>query len=822
MLFSEYRSWLPGCVAGLVGFAGLTLPVLAQEAAEASAGDAVALEEIVVTARKRAETLLEVPVAVTALTADDIDQKGIENLNDVALFTPGLTYFDSIQNQLGTPVIRGISQTNLNSPDRNVAILYGGVYLSSTSGANLEILDVDRVEVVKGPQSALYGRNAFNGAINFVPAAPTETFFSKVEATVGSDERYEGKLVVSGPLTDRIRGRFAASYNTFDGTYRNAAEPNDNLGGYETKNASGSLDFEVTDDLEVKLFGFYTDDHRDPGHLWVYDNNNCGPNPMAPTATCGEIQYRSNLASSPIAEGVDREVTLGALDISYQLGSLTFISQTAQYDATIEAFTEYTANGIGDLQQIIRQSDVNALVAMGVPLTTAWLSAPVVRTQRVLQYTGNPPADFKSFSQEFRIESDQEKRLRGSVGLFYYKNEAEAITASSFDGTGLSADERVRDQLLFTLSSPAIVRTDPRDMFVSTFLDRTDYQRAYFGTFEFDAFDNLTIGAEARHDTEDRQQTNLTVGPSSLQRKEFDYNTWRGHVDYEISPVQKVYVSAAKGVISGFFNPTVDAGTRQPLPAELQSYGPAQNRTYEIGWKAEWLDRRLSTELTAFYINYTGLQINAPPPPPAITAIVQNLSKVNVRGFEAAVNWAVTDRVRVGATYGYSPTEFGQQSVEPGVLRYCGGQAALTAQGLNPGFCNTLLFRGVVQPDVGGQSLPRAPEMNASLYGAFEAPLSGDWSFFGRADASYTSKAYTMTWNVATIPERTIVNARLGVRRGSNLELALWGRNIFDEKYVTAVIFQPHFNQPAATGFTPNVSQGELATYGLTATYRFD
>lgn len=149
MLFSEYRSWLPGCVAGLVGFAGLTLPVLAQEAAEASAGDAVALEEIVVTARKRAETLLEVPVAVTALTADDIDQKGIENLNDVALFTPGLTYFDSIQNQLGTPVIRGISQTNLNSPDRNVAIFYGGVYLSSTSGANLEILDVDRVEVVK-------------------------------------------------------------------------------------------------------------------------------------------------------------------------------------------------------------------------------------------------------------------------------------------------------------------------------------------------------------------------------------------------------------------------------------------------------------------------------------------------------------------------------------------------------------------------------------------------------------------------------------------------------------------------------------------------
>jgi len=819
MLRAVHTAFLTGCITGL---AGIAAPAMAQIAGDAAASEAISLEEVVVTARKRAETLLEVPVAVTALTAEDIDQKGIENLNDVALFTPGLTYFDSIQNQLGTPVIRGISQTNLNSPDRNVAIFYGGVYLSSTSGANLEILDVDRVEVVKGPQSALYGRNAFNGAINFVPAAPTELFFSKVEATVGSDERYEGKLVVSGPLTDRIRGRFAASYNTFDGTYRNTAEPNDNLGGYETKNASGSLDFEVTDDLKVQLFGFYTDDHRDPGNLWFYDANNCGPNPMAFTATCGEIQYRSNLTSNPLAEGVDREVTLGALDISYKLGSLTFISQTAQYDATIEAFVDYAANGAGDLQQIISQSAVNALVAMGVPATTAWLTAPVLRTQRVAQFNGNPPADVKSFSQEFRLESDQEKRLRGAIGLFYYKNEAEAITAASLDGAGLSADERIRDQLLFTFGSPAIVRTNVRDMFVSSFLDRIDYQRAYFGSFEFDAFDNLTIGAEGRHDTEDRQQTNLVVGPSSLQRKEFEYNTWRGHVDYTIAPAQKLYVSAAKGVISGFFNPTIDAATRLPLPLDLQSYGPAENKTYEIGWKAEWLGRRLSTELTAFYINYTGLQINGPPPPPAVSAIVQNLGKVNVRGFEAAVNWAVTERVRVGATYGYSPTEFGQQSVEPSVLRYCGGQAALTAQGLNPGFCNTLLFRGIVQPDVGGQSLPRAPEMNASLYGSFEAPLTGDWSFFGRADASYTSKAYTMTWNVATIPERTIVNARLGVRRGSNLELALWGRNIFDEKYVTAVIFQPRFNQPLATGFVPDVSQGDLATFGLTASYRFD
>ena len=90
---------------------------------------ALALEEIVVTARKRTETLIEVPVAVSVLSSADIEQRGVQSLQDVAMFTPGLTYFDAIQSQLGTPVIRGLSQTNLNSPDRNVAVFYGGVYL---------------------------------------------------------------------------------------------------------------------------------------------------------------------------------------------------------------------------------------------------------------------------------------------------------------------------------------------------------------------------------------------------------------------------------------------------------------------------------------------------------------------------------------------------------------------------------------------------------------------------------------------------------------------------------------------------------------------
>jgi iron complex outermembrane receptor protein len=230
---NNQRKWLAamGCMA--IGAGTVPMAVAQQDGS-----DAIGLEEVVVTARKRTEALIEVPVAVSVLTSEDIQQRGIQNLQDVALFTPGLSYFDAIQNQLGTPVIRGLSQTNLNSPDRNVAVFYGGVYLSNLNATNLEILDVERIEVVKGPQSALYGRNAFNGAINYVPAAPTKEFKSTVTGTIGTDERYEAKLMVAGPISETFSGRIAVSYNSFDGTWENAGDPSDNIGGFKTKNVS--------------------------------------------------------------------------------------------------------------------------------------------------------------------------------------------------------------------------------------------------------------------------------------------------------------------------------------------------------------------------------------------------------------------------------------------------------------------------------------------------------------------------------------------------------------------------------------------------------
>ncbi|MCS6946056.1 MAG: TonB-dependent receptor plug domain-containing protein, partial [Steroidobacteraceae bacterium] len=514
----------------------------------------------------------------------------------------------------------------------NVAIFYGGVYLASTSAANLEIIDVARIEVVRGPQSALYGRNAFNGAINFVPAAPTEQFFARAEGTVGTDERYEGKLILSGPFTDKLRGRLAVSYNTFDGTYRNRFKPNDNIGGFETKNASGMIDFDATEALSLRLFGLYTDDHRDPSALYFYSANNCGPPGLPLTAVCGEYAYRDDIVQHPAAKGFTREVALGAFDISYKLdsgtraGELKLISQSALYDSKTQNFTQYDANGVGTpftrilLADVARLSTDPGVIARAAaarvsPAQQAYREAPPVAgnpTVLVPIFVGSSPINTRAFSQELRVETDPERRLRAALGVFYYKNEYDNKAGLAFSAENLRTGETFRDLANFGFLFSSAISNDPRNSVLDTTNGlRVDYQKAYFGSWEFDVFDNLTIGGELRHDTEDRQQFSRANPAASFQRREFKYNTWRYHVDWGWGERQRFYISAAKGLISGHFNNTFDALANQPVPPALQAYDPAENRTYELGWKAEWLERRLATEVALFHITYDGLQVNA-------------------------------------------------------------------------------------------------------------------------------------------------------------------------------------------------------------------
>jgi len=260
------------------------LPAGAQEAQGVHA-----LEEIVVTARKSAENLQTVPVSITAFTAEDIEAAGIRDLRDVAALTPGLVFDTMIGEYLAIPTIRGLTQNDVFGDVNNVEIFLDGVNVSGRSGLNFNLLDVERIEVVKGPQSALYGRNSFAGAINFVTRRAPDEFSGRVSATGGSEGTLRGAVHLGGPILENLRGRLSVGYDEFDGSYRNNSFPGHELGGHEYRTWSGGLEWDPTDAFSVRANAYYSDDEIGPPAVG-FVRGNCELNGAGQAlAFCGEL-----------------------------------------------------------------------------------------------------------------------------------------------------------------------------------------------------------------------------------------------------------------------------------------------------------------------------------------------------------------------------------------------------------------------------------------------------------------------------------------------------------------------------------------------------
>ena len=241
------------------------------------------IQEIVVTSRKVEENLKEVPLAITAFDEASIAATGINNLTDLAEQTPGLSFFNAFGETLPTPVIRGVVPTDIFG-ENNAAIFVDGVYVSGREGLNFSQIDLERIEVVKGPQSALYGRNAFSGAINYVTKRPSDVFEGKASIEAGNDGKMKGLLSMSGPLLGQsLLGRASVLYDEWDGSYDNSLSDID-IGGYRYRSLQSSLLWLPSDDLEVALSYYKSNDDLD-GSPTVSLPANCEDKVEAPPDT---------------------------------------------------------------------------------------------------------------------------------------------------------------------------------------------------------------------------------------------------------------------------------------------------------------------------------------------------------------------------------------------------------------------------------------------------------------------------------------------------------------------------------------------------------
>jgi iron complex outermembrane receptor protein len=744
-----------------------------------------ALGEIVVTARKREETVQTVPLAITAFTAEAIERQRIESIQDVAQFTPGLVY-QNINGTLALPVIRGLAQANIAS-DNNVGMFLNGVYLSSNRTLDIGLVDLARIEVVKGPQSALYGQNSFSGAINYVTQRAPAEGEASVSGSGGSEGYYEARASVGGPIGGgMLRGRLAAAWTGFDGTFDNQA--GGTLQGYRNKGLSAELAFSPTDAFDARLFAYWSDQDNDMPAQYLVANN-CGRTATgAPTYFCGTLPELDTFDISKGVYGRQSENRIASLDLEYRFGGAWALK-------SITAYVRGKSDSFFDFDY----------TSTGVPFAVRNTTTGAVRNVLTNDYLGQGGGGSKDRSQELRLTYSTE-RLQAMVGAFWYDSERQDFSRGSVDSTVLRPGEVFVSPLAQTFAT-----ADPFGRPVTSGLSFDDVTtKALFAQVGVDVAPGLRVTAEARRARDEKRVRRVlnfgapvTVNP--VQSAEFTYTTPRFTVDWQARDHVLLYASYAKGVRSGGFN------QRATLAAEA-AYEPEQNKTYEVGAKTQWLDRRLTANLALYYVDWTNLQLTSRSIDPSnIFNLIRNTGDAISSGFEFELRAAPVEALQFGLGYANANPRFKAGARDLGLSAFCG-----VAAGVCPNFTSAadLAVRGV---DVGGQQLGRTVREQYNAFVEVGLPFgAGEWRWYARADWAQMGRQPVSALEVQFIDGYSIVNARLGVA-SDRYEIAAWAKNLGDESYITATSQQPRFH----TGAVPDVTFGYGRIVGVTATARF-
>lgn len=591
----------------LVGaaFAAFALPAAAQ------------IEEVLVTARKFEERLQDVPLSVSAFTSATIEDLGTRDLFDISRFTPGFSFERvnryGVQGGVSRPVIRGMSNI---LGEGNASVFVDGIPFSE-SILSFPIDIVERVEVIKGPQAAQFGRATFAGAINMITKKGSNTHESKVSLRAAEFEDYDSNLLVSGPLIeDKLFYMVHGRYYTFGGEYENTLDGG-KIGGERSNNYNASLEFRPTENFTAILAGGYSEDHDQHAAITLQDrySNNCFLGSLR-QYYCGEVheQQSATLDIARLAgtEGVNRENTRASLQLTLELGSFTLISNSGAFSTDSEYGYDSTYQG------------ATAFGTTTVPnaMGTARTATDPVRVQSVMR---NEIISRDEWSTELRLQSSRDARWRFMLGTFYY------------DSSRTLREEH------FVATAPTI---DSGESLVDN--------QALFGSVEADFTDRWSATLELRY-AEDTIG-NIRAANGSLVEYKFDSLAPRVTSSFKVTPDSMLYFNVAQGNKPGVIN----ADPR--FPPELQFADEEEAWMYEIGAKNTFLDDRLIANLAVYYTDWTNQQITGvftfPPPSGGTQSFILNAGKSEVKGAELELQTQVNEYLSGGFTYSYTDAQF--------------------------------------------------------------------------------------------------------------------------------------------------------------------
>ncbi|MDX9999177.1 MAG: TonB-dependent receptor [Phenylobacterium sp.] len=726
------------CAAGAL----LTAPAFAQ-----SGG--AELEEIVVTAQKRAENVQDVPLSVTAMSGERIEAAGAASMVDLASTVPSVM-MDSSNNLRNTNVaIRGIGSSGTNPGiEPSVGVFVDGVYLPLGGMAQGELLDIETVEVLRGPQGTLYGRNTPVGAINITTRAPSREREGKIRFGFGDYDLRHVSGYVGGGLTDTLAGRLSFWTRDRSGYEYNLFTQRDQNDS-ETWGARARLLWEPSEDLQVNFIAHYS---LIEAECCVAEQRDVfGPYGIA---TPGFLAAQQALGL-PFRNFDDKDRVVDADD--------TGDDSSENYGASLQIDW-----------QLASGHTVTSISALEIWDNRAVVSADAL-PQRV--YRNGQDTLIRSLSEELRITSPTGGFVEYLGGVFLFAQDMKFDQASTFY-------EGANRTFPATFCATPPCRIIPGDTAGSYFTQDTR-SFAVFGTATLNLTDrwSVTGGLRYSHDTKDAYIDHYalpgasavllrTQGPNHIGEVSRDESkvTWSANTRFRWTDDIMTFATVATGFKAGGFNTRrVDAGT----PYEFE---PEESITYEAGIKTTLLDRRLMLNATVFNMLLKDFQESVLNPVTGTGFIVGNAGERRVRGIEVDFRARPIPQFDLDGGVAYMDAEFtdhpsGQCPVER------------TPDGALPGTCN---FTGLT-PE-------KSPRWKVNLAGQWTQPLTDGIEAFGRAEMTYTSEyALHPTLTVGALQDEvTLVNLRAGIQdRDGGWQVAAWVRNATDESYYSQSTIQP-------------------------------
>jgi iron complex outermembrane receptor protein len=748
------------------------------------------LGEIVVTARRRAESLQDTPVAVTAVSAADLNARSAADISSVGDFTPNVT-FDATAPISGSSnavsvFIRGVGQTDfLITTDPGVGIYVDGVYIARSTGGLLGLMDLEQIEILRGPQGTLFGKNTIGGAVSVTTKRPSDELEAQAEVTVGRFDRFDLRGMVNLPINDQVAFRASIARNKRDG-YGLGLLTGQEFGGLDNWTSRAAIRLQPNDAIDINLSADYT--HGDeqspvtsivagsggignPGTLFaglLY--NNLITNAQTGLAPCQTPNFPIPFCGVP---GLIQLPTLPADTLPYDERWLTnnlFTTNAtglngSQYEIYGFSGTIDWNLGAVDLKSITAYRNSDSAFARdpdGSPIQLVETSNRVKQNQ---------------FSQELQFNGKLfDEKLDFILGAFYMREAATDNTTVPF---GQATFDIVNDLGLGCILLPGLtgapgpiaVPICPNIFRVDNLGDGTRIRNttvALFGEASYKLTDalSLTAGLRWNRDNKKIDLSNVLTGgvPFSTANPRADRSftelTPRFIANYEFSRDLMAYVSWSVGFKAGGFNGRYGA----PIAAGPTSFEPERVKSWEAGLKTTFWDNRARLNLAGFYADYDDIQVvvfdNGIPR-------TINAAKGRIKGIEIEGSLAPVDPLLLQLSYGFIDASYTQLDAS---VTGSFGLPIVNPIGLDNQFVNT-------------------PRHTVSLSAQYTAPLS-DWgSLVLRGDLNHRSETANDAINTIQLiqPAVTLLNARATLSpKGERWSLSLFGTNLTNRKYITS------------------------------------